>query len=132
MSSNFFCRLNENYSIRTQQTAFPADVSVEHKPNILYMSRLTKFWYLSHMRKINRHARIQRGGGGARKNHKTIVVLCNTCTYPLENHKATKPAFNFDHLPYTSETQFKWRFAGVPIMIRLWWYLDPTSPSKTK
>ena len=34
------------------------------------------------------------------------------------------------HLP-ASETPFKWRFDGWPMMTRLQWYLDPT-PSSTK
>ena len=45
------------------------------------------------------HVRIQRGGGGrgsgpSLKNHKNIGFLSNTGPDPLENHKATKPAFN--------------------------------------
>ena len=46
------------------------------------------------------HARIQRGGGGQSdwtthlKNHKNIGFLSNTGPDPLENHKATKQAFN--------------------------------------
>ena len=41
-----------------------------------------------------------RGGGGGQgvrtplKNHKNIGFLSNTGPDPLENHKATKPAFN--------------------------------------
>ena len=44
------------------------------------------------------HVRIQREGQGVRptlKNHKNIEFLSNTCPDPLNNHKATKPAFNF-------------------------------------
>ena len=43
---------------------------------------------------------IQRGEGGGRESGppwkitKNIGVLSNTCTDPLENHKATKPALN--------------------------------------
>ena len=45
------------------------------------------------------HARIQRGGDRrsstpTRKNHKNIGFLSNTGPDPLNNHKATKPAFN--------------------------------------
>ena len=49
------------------------------------------------------HAQIQRGeGGGSRgsrpppplKNYKNIGFLSNTGPDPLNNHKATKPAFN--------------------------------------
>ena len=31
-----------------------------------------------------------------------------------------------------SETPFKWRFAGGPMMARLWWYFDPPSPNLLK
>ena len=43
------------------------------------------------------HARIQRGDSGSRPpliNHKIIGFLSNTCPDPLNNHKATKSAFN--------------------------------------
>ena len=33
-------------------------------------------------------------GHGGLENHKTIGFLTNTGPDPLENHKATKPAFN--------------------------------------
>ena len=33
-------------------------------------------------------------GGGGQKNHKAIGFLTKTDTDPLENHKATNPAFN--------------------------------------
>ena len=46
------------------------------------------------------------GGGG--KNHKTIGFLSNTGPDLLDNHKATKPAFNVE--------SFKWRFAGGSMM----------------
>ena len=29
------------------------------------------------------------------------------------------------HHRITSETPFKWRFAGGPMMVRFLWYLDP-------
>ena len=31
------------------------------------------------------------------------------------------------HHRSTSETPFKWRFASGPMLVRLWWYLDPLS-----
>ena len=31
------------------------------------------------------------------------------------------------HHWYDSETPFKWRFAGGPMLARLWWYLDRLS-----
>ena len=37
------------------------------------------------------------------------------------------------HLWHISETPSKWRFAGGPMIARLyWWYLDPPSPHKLK
>ena len=33
---------------------------------------------------------------------------------------------------HASETTFKWRFAGGPMMARLEWYLDPSSPHQLK
>ena len=54
------------------------------------------------MQNGKQHEWIQRGGGvgpGGQdppplKNHKNIGFLSNTGSDPLENHKATKPAFN--------------------------------------
>ena len=54
------------------------------------------------------------GGQGVRnllKNHKNIMFLSNTGPDPLENHKATKPPFNFGPA-----------HSGI--------YLDPLSPLK--
>ena len=36
------------------------------------------------------------------------------------------------HHRHASETPFQWRFAGGPMMARLWWYLDPPSPHQLK
>ena len=36
------------------------------------------------------------------------------------------------HHRHASETPYKWRFAGGPMMSRLQWYLDPTSPRQLK
>ena len=44
------------------------------------------------------------------ENHKNIGFLSNTGPNPLENHKGTKPAFNFGLLSPTSETLFKIAF----------------------
>ena len=33
---------------------------------------------------------------------------------------------------HASETPFKWRFAGMPMMARLYWHLDPPSHHKFK
>ena len=65
------------------------------------------------------------GGGGqgvltpTEKSQKNIGFLSNTGPDPLKNHKATKPAFNVgpsSHHRPASETPFKWRFAGGPMM----------------
>ena len=47
-----------------------------------------------------------------KKNHKSIGFLSNTGSDPLNNHKATKPAFNVG----PSST---WRSTGGPMMIHL-------------
>ena len=36
------------------------------------------------------------------------------------------------HHRQTSETPFKWRFAGGPMVARLLWHLDPLSPHHLK
>ena len=64
------------------------------------------------------HARIQNIGLG---------FLINTSPDPLKNHKATKPASMLGQHRHASETP-KWCFAGGPMMARLYWYLDPSSP----
>ena len=48
--------------------------------------------------------------------------------------KAVKPAFNVCHHQKASETPFKWRFAGGPMMAPLWWYwiLSPFMNKKEK
>ena len=72
-----------------------------------------------------KHVRIQRGGGGRGfwtplKNHKNIGFSSNTGLDSLKNHKATKPAFEMlGHHRHASETQFKWCFAGGPMMAPL-------------
>ena len=60
-----------------------------------------------------------RGYGPHSKNHKNVGFLTETDLDPLENHKATKLAFNVGPYRPTSETPFKWRFAGGPIMAHL-------------
>ena len=62
-----------------------------------------------------RHARIQRGDqrfSTTLENRKAIGFLSNTGPDPLENHKATKPAFNVGPSSPANETPFKWRFTG--------------------
>ena len=53
-----------------------------------------------------------RGSGPSLKIMKKYRGFSNTVPDPLNNHKATKPAFNI-------EPSFKWRFAGGPMMVRL-------------
>ena len=36
------------------------------------------------------------------------------------------------HHRHSSETPFKWHFAGGSMMARLLWYLDPPSPHQLK
>ena len=47
---------------------------------------------------------------------------------PVKNHEATnvpnKHSMLGQHRP-ASETPFKWRFAGVPMMAHFEWYSDP-------
>ena len=57
------------------------------------------------------------GGQGVRtplKNHKFIGLPSNNGPDPLRNHKATM----LGHHRHASETPFKWRFAGGPMMSR--------------
>ena len=53
------------------------------------------------------------------ENSQNIGFLSKTGLDPLENHKATELAFIV--VPYrpTSDTPFKWCFAGGPVMARL-------------
>ena len=58
-------------------------------------------------------------GSGPPKNHKNIGFLNNTGPDPLKNHKATKPDSILGHHWPASETTFKWRFTGGPMLARL-------------
>ena len=58
-----------------------------------------------------------------------IGFLSNTCPDPLkklQNYQASIQGFG--HHWVASETPFKWRFAGGPIMARLELRLDPCFP----
>ena len=70
------------------------------------------------------HARIQRGGGRGSgppwKITQNIGFLSNTGPDPLKNHKATKPEFNVGSS------------SARPMIARLKWYLDPSSPHQLK
>ena len=61
------------------------------------------------------------GGTGARaplENHKVIGFLSNSVPDLLENHKATKPAFNVGQLLARQRNAIQWRFAGGLMMAR--------------
>ena len=83
------------------------------------------------------HVRIQRGGQGVQtppplKSHKNIGFLSNTGPDPLKITKLPSQHSMLGHHRHTSETPFRWRFTGGPIMARLYWYLDPLSPHQLK
>ena len=42
------------------------------------------------------------------------------------------PTFSSGEGGHASDTQFKWRFAGGPIMAHFKWYLDPPSTHQQK
>ena len=65
------------------------------------------------------------------KNHKNIGFLSNTGPDhppppPKKKKKKKKKkklqSYQASIRRHTSETSFKWRFAGVPMMVRLKWY----------
>ena len=75
--------------------------------------------------------RVSRGGGGggwgARtpKNHKSIGFPSGTGPDPPKIAKLPNQHSMLGHHRPASETPFKWRFAGRPMMARFKWYLDP-------
>ena len=67
-----------------------------------------------------------------RENYKNIGFHNNTDSDSLKITKLPiQHSMLGNHRP-ANETPFKWRFAGGPLMVRLWWYLDPSSPHKTE
>ena len=78
------------------------------------------------------------GGGGqgsgapAPKNHKHIGFLSITGPDPLKITKLQSQHSMLGHHRHASKTPFKWRFARVPMMAHLVWYLDPLSPHQLK
>ena len=83
------------------------------------------------------------GGGGGRwsgprpllKNHRNIGFHSNSGPDPLKKHKATKSALNVGPLAARTRNRhlnFKWRFAGGPMLVRILWYLDPLSSQQLK
>ena len=73
-----------------------------------------------------------RGSGPPWKITKNIGILSNTGPDPLKITKLPIHHSMLGHHWPASETPFKWRFAGGPLMARLQWYLDPSSPHQTK
>ena len=69
------------------------------------------------------HGRIQRGdrvsGPPPLTNHKKLGFLSNTGPDLLTNHKLPSQHSVLRRFRLTSETPFKWRFAGGPMMARL-------------
>ena len=64
-----------------------------------------------------------RGGGGAGapppENHRNIGFISNTGPEPLKIEKLPSQHSILGHRRHASETSFKWRFAGGPMMARL-------------
>ena len=61
-------------------------------------------------------------GSGPRpplENYKNIGFLSNIGPVPLENTKLPIQHSMLGHHRHASETPFKWRFAGGPLMTRL-------------
>ena len=85
-----------------------------------------------------------RGGGGQGirthplKNHKNTEILSNTGPDPLNFSKFSKlPSQHstLDHHRHPSETPFKWRFAGGPMMAHFFsdmWILSPLKKKKKR
>ena len=63
---------------------------------------------------------------------KNIGFLSNTGPDPLRITKLPIQHLMVGHHRPVSETPLKWRLAGGPLMARLKWYLDPSSPHQTK
>ena len=82
---------------------------------------------------INFHGRTQRGDSPPPlKNHKIIGFLSKTGLDPLENHKATKPAFKVGppsaHQRNAILMAFRWPAVGGPLIV----VLGSSLPSSTK
>ena len=60
-------------------------------------------------------------------NHKNIGFHSNTGPDPLKTTRLPSQDSMLGHHLQSSETPFKWRFAGGQMVARLWWYLDPLS-----
>ena len=71
-------------------------------------------------------------GGGGHKNHKNSGFLCNTGPDPLQITKLQSQHSMLGHHRPASETPFKWRFTGGPMMVIYSAILDPLSPLQLK
>ena len=59
-----------------------------------------------------------------------IVFLSNTGPDAMKNLLSQHSMLG--HHRHASKTPFKWRLTGGPMMARLQWYLDPSSPHQLK
>ena len=68
------------------------------------------------------------------ENHKNIEYLSNTGPDPLKFSKLPSQHSTLGHHRHPSETPFKWRFAGGPMMARFCdiWILSPLKKRKRK
>ena len=64
------------------------------------------------------------------ENYKNIGYLSNTGPDPLKITELPIQHSMYGHYRPASETPFKWRFAGGPLMARSLWYLDLSSKKK--
>ena len=74
----------------------------------------------------------RRSGPPTLVNYKNIGSLSNTGPDPLKITKLPIQHSMMDHHRPASETLFKLRFAGGPLMSRKKWYLDHSSPHQIK
>ena len=81
----------------------------------------------AHMRKVPKSCSDLEGRTGV-DPLKNLGFLSNTGTDPLKSTKLASQHSMLGHHRHASETPFKWRFTGGPMMARLQWYFDPPSP----
>ena len=70
------------------------------------------------------------GGQGVRtplKNNTNIGFLSNTGPDTRKIIKLPIQHLMLGHHRLASQTPFKWRFAGVQMMVHFYWYIDPPS-----
>ena len=65
-------------------------------------------------------------------NDKATGFLTKTGLVPGEITKLQSQHSMLGHYWPASETPFKWRFVGGPMMVRFKWYFDPLSPPQLK